>query len=330
MNQITIHSGQHYDPEMKDLVARDLGLNEFLSEIDCRGLDVYEQIGQISKWVAGILQRHRVSVLIVYGDVTTTLAGAIASKYCQVKLVHVESGLRAKGEFLPEEINRIIVDSVSNLHFATTEEAKENLISEGVSPSQIYHVGNTMIDSLKNQTRATKLPLIRNPYGLVTIHRQANLESVRRLNEIVEQLEAVATESCVLWPMHPRTRKVIEAASLLDKLTRHKNIEVIDALGYLDFMTQLANSSFVITDSGGVQEEAAVLGLPTIVVRNDSERLPSGSMSNALLSSPSDIYENLEIAKHLQRPKLPSTWDGNASERLVDKLQVWLSETGKV
>ena len=319
-DQLVIHSGQHYDANLTSEIEKDLDFPAPFSRIQLESNSPMLQIGEISKKISDFAVLNNCASVIVYGDVTTTLAGALAAKYAELECIHVEAGLRSFDRSMPEEINRILVDSISDEKFVTTIEGRSNLIREGHVETSVHFVGNTMVDSLfrildfPNQTTRSKL------HGLVTIHRKSNVDNPQRLGQILDSLITVSERHELIWPLHPRTRGQLVATGLIDRLTS-ANIRIENPLGYREFADLLATAKFVITDSGGIQEEAAVLGVPTFILRENTERQVALESGRVSLVDPAELASGLAFLPEDRSVSKIPLWDGKAAKRIVDLLK---------
>jgi len=326
---VLVHTGQHYDFQMSQI---------FFDELEMPAPDIYLGAGSGSHaaQTASILVPFEESCLklkprlvIVAGDVNSTLACALVAAKLNISIAHVEAGLRSFDRTMPEEINRQLTDHLAELLFVTEPSGEANLLREGVEPGRIFFVGNTMIDSLR---RYLPKALDRQPwrryaweekqYGVVTLHRPSNVDSLVSARELIGALSEIGKKVPLLFPMHPRT-----AINMKIPLSSLKGVHIVEPLGYLDFLGLVAKAKFVITDSGGIQEETTVLGVPCITVRGSTERpitLTEGT--NRLVSQKAS---EIVLASGIQtnyEPRIPKFWDGNASSRVVDVIQKWLIE----
>ena len=327
-NQILVHTGQHYDEKMSDV---------FFKELNLPRPDVYLGVGSDShaRQTAQIMiefekfcLEKKPDIVIVGGDVNSTLAVALsASKLC-IPVAHVEAGLRAFDRSMPEEINRILTDHISEFLFTTEQSANENLIKEGIPQEKIYFVGNCMIDSLNQHiARAverhtwTIFGLEPQGYALLTLHRPSNVDIPEMLSHLANIINEIAKNLPVIFPVHPRTKKHIEYWNI------HFNKEVIvcEPLPYLDFLGLMAKSRFVLTDSGGIQEETTVLRVPCLTLRSNTERPITvfmgtnrivGTDKDKILSAIGEI-----LSGGFNRGNLPPLWDGFAAKRVVDVIE---------
>ena len=325
-----VHTGQHYDPAMSAT---------FFSDLDLREPDVHLEVGSASHAVqtARVMERlepvideRRPDLVVVVGDVNSTLAAALVCVKIGVAVAHVEAGLRSFDRSMPEEINRLLTDQISDLLFTTSPEAEKNLLAEGVRPEGIHFVGNPMIDSLERHLeRARESDVVRRlgfdgkPYGLVTLHRPSNVDDADVLAGVLGALGDVAREIPLVFPAHPRTVKMIEHFGL----TGLDGLSIVEPLGYLDFLRLMADARLVLTDSGGIQEETTVLAVPCLTLRDNTERPITIEMgTNKLVGSdPARIRTEALAALGGSRPATarPPLWDGKAGERIADVITGW-------
>jgi UDP-N-acetylglucosamine 2-epimerase (non-hydrolysing) len=272
-----IHTGQHYSYQMDRIFFEQLELPQPDHNLDVGSGNHGEQTGRILADLEAVLMAERPDVVLVQGDTNTVMAGALAASKLHIKVGHVEAGLRSYDRSMPEEINRVVADHVSDYCFAPTETSKANLLKEGIAEEKIHVTGNTIVDSvyqnleiaMRKVNILADLDLEPKGYFLVTSHRQENVDSKERLGEIIRGLEMVKSEFGlpVVFPVHPRTRKMVESFGFeLD------GIRAIEPLGFLEFLQLEANARLALTDSGGVQEEACILGLPCVTLRDNTER----------------------------------------------------------
>jgi UDP-N-acetylglucosamine 2-epimerase (non-hydrolysing) len=323
-----IHTGQHYDDSMSEVFFKDLGL---------RPPDIYlgigsgthaEQTGKIMMSLEKVLMEERPDLLVVVGDVNSTLAGAVTAAKLRIPIAHVEAGLRSFDRRMPEEINRVVTDALSNYLFTPSCDANENLRREGIPNEKIYFVGNIMIDSLKRCLKlAEKSDILKTlkvkpeQYALLTLHRPSNVDDPQVLEEILEAIAEIQKEIAVVFPIHPRTKKQIKAFGLKPKVESMKNLKIVPPVGYIDFLALETNAKLILTDSGGVQEETTVLGIPCLTLRETTERPVTvtqgtnqvvGHNRNKIVSTALSILHGQKIAT-----QIPEFWDGHTSERIV-------------
>jgi len=318
LKQIVIHTGQHYDANLSDIFFNALkipkpDINLKIASSRMQGKQVADVIIGIEKYLAS----KKVDLVVVYGDVNSTLGAALAATKMGIRVAHVEAGLRSFDRAMPEETNRIIVDRISDFHFVTEQSAVKNLLNEGVEKGSIFFVGNTMIDSLYNV-----LPLIEDPdedeeYILVTLHRPSNVDNTEGLKKILDICRSVNTK--MIFPIHPRTKNSFANFDLLNDLNSIENLKVTDPVGYFEFSALMKNSMAVLTDSGGIQEETTALGIPCLTLRKNTER-PSTihEGSNKLVDSKKEVVSALHAIKTKSLPPFgkPELWDGKSGERI--------------
>jgi len=332
LEHILIHTGQHYDGHLSRFFFEDLGLpkpDEHLV-IDTN-LSGDEQKKFLKAAIKKALERQKPDLVIVVGDVNSTVAAAEAAHGLGIKVAHVEAGLRSFDKTMPEEINRIRTDEISDFLFTTERSGNENLLKEGISKDKIFFVGNVMIDTLlKHKEKAleskilSKLNIEKNNYCVLTLHRPSNVDNESSLKKILDILIEINQKIKIVFPVHPRTLKNLKHHNLINKIKNNKNLILTEPLGYLDFLNLMSNSKFVLTDSGGMQEETTVLGIPCITLRNNTERPVTVEQgTNLLVSTEKDkiIEASNKIINGLKvENKIPKLWDGKAAERIVEIL----------
>lgn len=331
-----IHTGQHYDATMSDVFFRDLGLPAANVHLSAGGGTHAEQTAAALVGLERELNQHRPDAAIVVGDVTSTLAGALAAAKLGVPVVHVESGLRSRDWTMPEEINRVVTDRISDLLLVPSSDGRANLIAEGIEPERIVFVGNVMIDSLhwamRHQTNVlAAYGLSRGQYAVTTLHRPANVDSRDALVDTLRVVEAIGVRVPVVFPVHPRTRQKLEALGLRERLNAVPRLVITPPLGYFDFVTLTANAMLVATDSGGIQEETTALGIPCLTLRNGTERpITVTEGSNTIVgldSSKVALAVDEIVAGRGKRGRVPDGWDGAAGERCADAIEAFLRGT---
>jgi UDP-N-acetylglucosamine 2-epimerase (non-hydrolysing) len=322
-----IHTGQHYDDNMSGQFFRDLGIPEPQFHLEVGSATHAQQTAEIMRRIEPVLENLRPTAVVVVGDVNSTAAAAMVAKKLGIDVVHAEAGLRSFDRSMPEEINRIVTDSIADLFLVTEESGRVNLLHEGVSAERIHLVGNLMIDSLRqnlerarNSQIADKLGIRGKRYGVVTLHRPANVDDPAALAEILGALGVIAQALPLLWPLHPRTR-----ARLADSgMEIGSGIRLLEPLGYLDFLSLEADAALVLTDSGGIQEETTVLGVDCLTLRDNTERPVTVELGTNRLAGTkkSSILAAWEEMKHLSRAKqIPPLWDGQAGQRSREVLR---------
>ncbi len=325
---LLVHTGQHYDAAMSKVFFEDLGMPVPDLFLGVGSGSHSEQTARVMVEFDKVVVAERPDFILVVGDVNSTLAASLVAAKHLVPLGHVEAGLRSFDRTMPEEINRMVTDILSDLLFTTSEDAEENLLREGVDRAKIRFVGNVMIDSLLTHREAARrsqsveqFGLTPKKYVLVTLHRPSNVDERGALEPLVHVLGRLSRERAVLFPMHPRTRARITEFGLEDALAAYPGLRPADPLGYLDFMRLLDDSELVLTDSGGIQEETTVLGVPCLTLRPNTERpITITHGTNRLVGTePADILAaGLEaLASPPPAGKVPPLWDGHAAERIA-------------
>ncbi len=323
--QVIVHTGQHYDDNMSDIFFRDLDMprpDEFLNV----GSGTHaEQTARVLLALEPILFKYRPDWVFVVGDVNSTLASALVCAKLRVKVAHVEAGLRSGDRTMPEEINRLLTDQIADLLFTPSMDADENLLREGIQPSKIYFVGNVMIDTLVRMLpKAIERPILENlkvepkRYILVTLHRPSNVDSPSNFQEILTALLKVSERWPVIFPVHPRTKQSIARSDVLGSSSR---VQMIDPLGYLDFLALMNSAGLVLTDSGGVQEETTYLGVPCLTARSTTERPITVQIgTNQLVAGDSESIIRAvckTMAESMRKRSVPELWDGSAAKRII-------------
>ncbi|HZT70127.1 MAG TPA: UDP-N-acetylglucosamine 2-epimerase (non-hydrolyzing) [Terriglobia bacterium] len=322
VEQILVHTGQHYDFNMSEVFFRQLGMP--VPDINLQvGSDTNaQQTAQIMARFEPVLLDTKPDLVVVYGDVNSTLAAALVCSKRMIRIAHVEAGLRSFDRTMPEEINRLLTDQLSDLLFTPSEDGNLNLSREGISPEKVFFVGNVMIDTLVRmlpEANGRLLPDLPGSYALVTLHRPSNVDELDWLAVLLSSLEKASQELPFIFPVHPRTRQKL--AELGIKSNTKGLIRFLDPLPYLEFLALQKHATVVITDSGGIQEETTFLGVPCLTVRENTERPITISVgTNTLVGR--DISKLIkEIGRTLERPKerraIPPLWDGHAAERIA-------------
>ncbi len=327
-----VHTGQHYDEKMSKLFFHDLGLPKPDVYLGVGSGGHGEQTGKVMIEFEKILNANKPDIVLVVGDVNSTIACGLVAVKMGVQLAHVEAGLRSFDRTMPEEINRILTDQISDYLFLTERAAKENLLREGISADKIHFVGNVMIDSLLKQREHAERSAILNDlkleagrYGLITLHRPSNVDVRENLENILQALFDLQRDLPLVFPVHPRTRKQMKLFGLEERVAAAANLILTDPLGYLDFLKLMAHARLVVTDSGGIQEETTVLGVPCLTVRENTERPVTVSEGTNIvigMSRERILEESYEIlAGRGKAGRRPELWDGRAAERIVQVLR---------
>lgn len=341
-----VHSGQHYDELLSDNFFSDLELQEPDANLEVGSGSHATQTAEVMKRLEPILLEYRPGMVIVVGDVNSTLAAALTAVKLEIPVAHVEAGLRSFDMSMPEEINRKLTDSISNLLFVTEQSGIDNLKREGIASEEIFLVGNVMIDSLQRHREVANRSLILDrlgirqngsncrPYGVLTLHRPSNTDDRDVLHRVLETVRNLATDLPILFPVHPRTRKNIDRFGYTMYLTHadtpSDGLIPLDPLGYLDFLCLLQHARLVLTDSGGIQEETTVLGVPCLTLRENTERPATveygtnqivGLNPDRILFAAQRILQGAKAAY-----RCPPLWDGNAAGRIVNIIREHLAQ----
>lgn len=331
LDPILIHTGQHYDARMSDQFMDQLGIPEPDLHLGIGSGTHARQTGEAMIALERHFEEDRPDLVLVVGDVNSTLAAALVAAKAGIPVAHVEAGLRSFDRGMPEEINRIVTDALSDYLFVTERSALENLEREGVDPAKVFLVGNVMIDTLlKNRDRAESLRVAERlgarpgEYALVTLHRPSNVDDRSTLSGLLEALEWVAGELPVIFPVHPRTRKSLERFGLWDGLAGTDGIVLLEPQGYLEFLCLSSQARVVLTDSGGLQEETTALGIPCLTLRENTERpITVTEGSNQVVGTDPDRVREVVaevLAGRGVELRRPEFWDGRAAERIVEIL----------
>jgi len=329
IKQTLVHTGQHYSPEMSDILFTQLGLPEPDINLNIGSGSHGQQTGRIMEEFEKILFDIKPDVVLVVGDVNSTIACAIDAKKLGIKVVHVEAGLRSHDMDMPEEINRILTDSISDFLFTTEKSGTDNLIKEGHSSDKIHFVGNVMIDSLiSNLEKADKttilseLGLSEKNYVLATLHRPSNVDTAKQLEKLGSCLTELAKDKTIVFPAHPRTVANIESFGLGHLFSKTNNIIITKPLPYHEFICLIKNSHAVVTDSGGIQEETTYLGVPCLTLRENTERPVTITEGTNILigTDPDRILEEYKRIDSSDNKQAPALWDGKAAKRIIDTL----------
>ena len=321
-----VHTGQHYDKKMSGDFFEQLGIPDPHSNLECGGGSQAEQTAAIMIKFEKELQEFPPSVVLVVGDVTSTMACSITAKKLCIDVVHVEAGIRSGDMTMPEEINRIVTDSICDHFYTTSTIANENLEGQQVSKSRIHYVGNTMIDTLIQNLDRLRRPafldefkLNEQNYFLLTLHRPSNVDDAGKLGSILDAVMESTSDVPIVFPVHPRTRLILNNMKI-----NHDRLIMIDPQGYLEFIYLVKNTKGIITDSGGITEEATVLHIPCLTLRNSTERpetitLGTNELIGEDLPKLKTCLEKI-IAGQWKKGTIPEFWDGKTSGRIVDSL----------
>jgi len=328
IRQMLVHTGQHYDLNMSDIFFRELGLPAPDINLEVGSGSHAVQTAQIMMRFEEAVLKEKPDLVLVYGDVNSTVASALVCAKLGIRVGHVEAGLRSFDRTMPEEINRLMTDQIADFLFTPSQDGEENLIREGIQADKIHFVGNVMIDTLIRLLPAAEdlwpklssdLKVDEKRYGLVTLHRPSNVDDPAMLALIMNTLGAIGAKMPIVFPIHPRTRARI--ASFDIAIGAHGNIQLIDPIGYLEFLCLQQQAKLIITDSGGIQEETTLLGVPCLTVRENTERPVTVSMGTNVLVGRDMVKLTSEVGCILagedKKGSVPPLWDGKAGERIA-------------
>lgn len=329
---VIVHTGQHYDAAMSDAFFEDLELPEPDIHLGVGSASHAVQTARIMTAFEPVVLEQRPDWVVVVGDVNSTIACALVCAKLGVKVAHIEAGLRSRDRTMPEEINRILTDAISDLLFTTSQDADENLKAEGIAPDKIRFVGNVMIDSLQQHLKVAERSSVRSDlgvneldYAVVTLHRPSNVDDKDVLGGILDALIAIAEELPIIFPVHPRTRGRIDEFGLTDRIAA-SGVRIIEPLGYVDFLRLYSGARLVLTDSGGIQEETTVLGIECLTMRHNTERPVTIEMgTNVLVGTDAErirtaAFGALTKGTRNDEVRIPPLWDGKAARRVCDVL----------
>jgi UDP-N-acetylglucosamine 2-epimerase (non-hydrolysing) len=331
-----VHTGQHYDPAMSDSFFEQLGIPRPDVNLEVGSASHAVQTAEIMRAFEPVLDIEKPRAVLVVGDVNSTIACALVAAKKGIKVIHVEAGLRSNDRAMPEEVNRVLTDQISDLLYITERTALANLVREGIAEERVQFVGNVMIDTLlahleravpPAQTLGAK-PL--RGHAVVTLHRPSNVDDPATLQRLLETLAKVAREVDVVFPIHPRTHAAAERHGLAGLLAA-PGIRLLPPQGYLEMLGLMRDATLVITDSGGLQEETTALGVPCITVRENTERPITISEGTNTLTGPNpemilSCFRDI-LASGGKRGRIPEYWDGHAAERIAAHLRGWLDST---
>jgi UDP-N-acetylglucosamine 2-epimerase (non-hydrolysing) len=323
IRQTLVHTGQHYDRNMSDIFFTQLGLPEPDINLEVGSGSHAWQTAEIMLRFEAAVVEAKPDIVLVYGDVNSTIAAALVCSKLLLPVAHVEAGLRSFDRTMPEEINRIVTDQLSEVLFTPSGDGNENLLREGVSQDRIHLVGNVMIDTLVRLLPAARscakngLP---DRFALVTLHRPSNVDNTENLEEILNSLAEVSTELKIIFPVHPRTRQRIAESGL-----NTGQLSLLEPMPYIEFLSLESHAQFVITDSGGIQEETTYLGVPCLTMRSNTERPVTVTAGTNILVGDDRLKLVAEVRNILEgkakKGVIPPLWDGHSGERIADILQ---------
>jgi len=326
INYRLVHTGQHYDKNLSGTFFEELNIPFPDSNLEVKSGTQAEQTAAIMIGFENELQQNPCDLVMVVGDVTSTMACTIVAKKARIKVAHIEAGIRSGDMNMPEEINRIVTDSLTDYFFTTSTYANANLECLGVSKNNIFFVGNVMIDTLRKNENRLKQPLIwddlklkEKQYLVMTLHRPSNVDEEFQLQTLITQIATLGKEYSIVFPVHPRTKKLLQGLNL-----NFENLHYIEPLGYLEFNYLVKNAFGVLTDSGGITEETTVMNIPCITLRDSTERPETCELgTNVLVGSDSikieSAFKNL-LSGNWKTSKIPKLWDGKAAKRIVNHL----------
>ena len=335
---VLVHTGQHYDENMSKVFFDDLGMPQPDIYLGVGSGSHAKQTAQIMIDFEEICEKNQPSMVVVAGDVNSTIACALVSSKLNIPVAHVEAGLRSFDMEMPEEINRVLTDRISNLLFTPSTDANQNLINEGANENSIKLVGNIMIDSLLNNIQKAKksdihnkLNITKQEYAIVTLHRPSNVDHRDTLSGIITSFENIGNEIPLIFPIHPRTSQMISKFGFDERINKITHLKIINPQGYLDFLALIKYSKVVLTDSGGLQEETTALGIPCITIRENTERpITVTEGTNTIVGNKPEniINEWKNISKNKgKKGKIPRLWDGKTAERIGNNIIEYLKES---
>jgi UDP-N-acetylglucosamine 2-epimerase (non-hydrolysing) len=328
---LLVHTGQHYDENLSNIFFRQMGIPEPHINLGVGSGTHAQQTAEILKRVEPILLKQQPDLVLVVGDVNSTIAVSLAAVKLGIPVAHVEAGLRSFDRSMPEEINRVLTDALAEYLFATEDAAVDNLLKEGRPPELIHLVGNVMIDSLLHFLPFAQESRIGDElglqdgkgwqsFGVLTLHRPSNVDSTEKLAELIDAIDTIAEQVPIVFPVHPRTQQQLSQ----NGIKHHPQLRLIRPLGYLDFLCLLSKATLALTDSGGIQEETTALGVPCLTLRENTERPVTVSQGTNVLvgTNPSKIVAATEqiLRGDIKRGRTPALWDGHAAERIVQIL----------
>jgi len=325
---VLVHTGQHYDRQMSDLFFRQLEIPEPDMNLEVGSASHTVQTAEIMKRFEPVASEHKPDAVLVVGDVNSTIACGLVAVKQGIKLVHVEAGLRSFDRSMPEEINRILTDAISDLLFCSEQSGVDNLRREGMPDEKVFLVGNVMIDALlRNREKAKdskvldKLGVSVDGYAVLTLHRPANVDNPTVFGGILDAIDVIQGQMPVVFPTHPRTRENLAATSLGGKIENMRGVVLTDPLSYFDFLKLMSSARVVLTDSGGIQEETTILKVPCLTLRENTERPVTAEIGTNRVVGVDTERIVAAFMEELSAPtihsRIPQLWDGHAAERIV-------------
>ena len=330
IEHLLCHTGQHYDEKMSKIFFEELELPQPDFYLSVGSGSHAEQTAKIMIEFEKVMLHEKPDLVLVYGDINSTVACSLVASKLRIKIAHIEAGLRSFDRTMPEEINRLVTDVLADYLFVTEKSGMENLVREGISKEKLFFVGNVMIDSLVHYLPRTNTSAVfstlgvqKNNYVLVTLHRPSNVDSKENLKEILTMLNTLSQQSPIIFPVHPRTRKNIESNGLNTMI--EENIIVTEPFGYIDFLALIKNARLIVTDSGGIQEESTFLNVQCLTARENTERPVTVTVgTNRLLGTDWSIIRDVALDTlngNNKNGAIPELWDGNSAQRIVDILE---------
>lgn len=326
---LLVHTGQHYDQNMSKLFFDELGIPQPDINLEVGSSSHAVQTAEIMKRFEPVVLEFEPDYVLVVGDVNSTIACGLVAVKLGVGLIHVEAGLRSFDRDMPEEVNRVLTDSISDLLFVTEQSGIDNLKNEGVDSDKVHFVGNVMIDTLMaNREKAqgsdvlNRMGLEEHGYGVITLHRPSNVDDMENFNQIITAFEKIQKELKLIFPIHPRTRNNLDRIDSGRRIEAMQNLILTEPVGYLDFLCLMSNAAVVFTDSGGIQEETTILGIPCLTLRENTERpVTVKEGTNRLVHvTTEDIlrnYRQIKAKSSDANRSIPKLWDGKAAERIA-------------
>lgn len=332
LEPVLVHTGQHYDVKMSDTFFEELNIPRPDISLEV-GSDTHaRQVARIMERFEPVCDEQKPRAILVVGDVNSTMACSIVAAKKDIKIIHVEAGIRSRDRSMPEEINRMVTDAITDILMPPSQDAVQNLLSEGHAPEKIHLVGNIMIDTLLSSRGLVEQSKILETLGLeekgfvsLTLHRPSNVDNIENFRKILAALEVIQKELLIVFPIHPRTRKMISEFGLEDYVASMKNLILTEPMGYFDFGKLISSSYFVLTDSGGIQEETTVYGIPCITLRENTERPVTvwegtnelaGCDTAKIIALAGQIMDN-----NWKQGRIPEMWDGKTAGRIIEILE---------